>query len=82
MTTEGMIDGVNLTALDADLMSHKGNKVVKGTKIFTSGVTFAGNWSIGGLIDGVNITELFENAMLLEGDQTVTGRKVRKPIIN
>ena len=71
------MDGINVTSLEEELMSMKGNKVIKGTKVFTSGVRFKGNWTIGGLIDGVNITELSRSAMLLDGDQTVTGHKVR-----
>ena len=78
MTAHGLIDGVNLTQIDSDLMRLSGNQIVKGTKIFKTHVSFAGNWTIEGLIDGVNITELDRTAMRISGDQIVSGRKVRR----
>ena len=78
MTAHGLIDGVNLTQIDSDLMRLSGNQIVKGTKIFKTHVSFAGNWTIEGLIDGVNITELDRTAMRISGDQVVSGRKVRR----
>ena len=59
-------------------MRLSGNQIVKGTKIFKTHVSFAGNWTIEGLIDGVNITELDRTAMRISGDQVVSGRKVRR----
>ena len=78
MTAHGLIDGVNLTQIDSYLMRLSRDQVVKGTKIFKTHVSFAGNWTIEGLIDGVNITELDRTAMRISGDQVVSGRKVRR----
>ena len=76
MTTHGLIDGVNLTYIDSELVRLSGDTIVEGTKVFSRHVTFLGNWSIPGLIDGVNLTELDKNAMRLDGDQTVIALKV------
>ena len=76
MSAYGLIDGINITELDEELLKLTGHQVVKGTKVFEAHVSFNGNWSIPGLIDGVNITELDQNAMRINGDQTVTGSKV------
>ena len=78
MTAHGLIDGVNLTLTASELMSLSKDQIVKGTKIFKTHVSFAGNWTIEGLIDGVNITELDRTAMRISGDQVVSGRKVRR----
>ena len=72
----GFIDGVNLTALNLELLSLSGDKIILGTKIFKRGVSFLGNWTTPGLIDGVNITELYHNAMTLTNNQRVSGQKV------
>ena len=78
MTAHGLIDGVNLTLTASELMSLSKDQIVKGTKIFKTHVSFAGNWTIEGLIDGINITELDRTAMRISGDQVVSGRKVRR----
>jgi len=75
MTADQLIDGVNITLLDEQLVRTTGNTVVEGTKMFQNHVSFAGNWTIPGLIDGVNITELNSNAMRLDGYQVVSGTK-------
>lgn len=76
MNVQGFIDGVNLTELEAELVTLSGDKIIKGKKIFKNQVTFTGNWSIEGLIDGVNITELAMYAMRVDKSQVVSGKKV------
>ena len=76
MVTKGYIDGVNLTVLDSELRAFAGSRIVKGTKVFKTNVTFDGDLDTVELIDGVNITDLYNNAMMLDGNQVVTGEKV------
>ena len=77
MTVDGLVDGINLTYLESELVKMSGNQIVKGIKLFESHVSFNGNFTITGLIDGVNLTDLAANAMRTDGNQVVTGVKVR-----
>ena len=77
MTVSGLIDGVNLTQLNEELVKKLADDIIiKGKKIFENHVSFGGNLSVG-LIDGVNISQLNDQAMKLDEDQVVTGKKVR-----
>ena len=75
VTVGGLINVVNLTKLDSEMMRITGNQNVWGELVFKNGFHANGSIHVSGLVNGVDISELSARAVRLDGSGIINGKK-------
>ncbi|XP_065071330.1 uncharacterized protein LOC135696002 isoform X2 [Rhopilema esculentum] len=75
VTVGGLINGVNLTKLDSEMMRITGNQNVWGELVFKNGFHANGSIHVSGFVNGVDISELSARAVRLDGLGIINGKK-------
>ncbi|XP_066279649.1 uncharacterized protein [Branchiostoma lanceolatum] len=78
VTVEGLVDGVDLTELQENVVTLTTDQVITGPFTFQSGVNITENMHVSGEVDGVDLSNLAEDAIYVNYPdvQEVEGQKI------